>query len=779
MFGSDTSVGISRVDQVCVSRSFCYGRDSVREITFLLILSLLCLGPAIAQSPNATINGIVVDPSGAVIAGAEVVVVNDGTGVQYTTKTNGEGIYVVPNLPPGPYRVQVSNSGFKTIIKPDIVLHVQDALAINFTLPIGAASEVVTVTGGTPLVNTESAAVSTVVDREFAENVPMNGRSFQTLIELTPGVVVVPGNLADSGQFSINGQRAVSNYWMVDGVSANIGVSAAAPGNGTGGALGSFSVLGGTNSLVSVDAMQEFRIQTSSYAPEFGRTPGGQISIVTRSGSNQFHGTLFDYFRNDDLDANNWFNTAVRPALPKAEERQNDFGGTVSGPILKDKTFFFFSYEGLRLRLPQTTLTTVPDVLARQNAVSAMQPYLDAFPLPNPNQPDVAPGIAPFNASYSNAASLDAYSIRIDHKLMDRLTLFGRYSYSPSSLVQRGVGGSALSNETPEEITTETTTAGATWIICPAVTTDVRFNYSRTNGSSSSYLDKFGGAVPLSSLSFPSPFTSKSGALFFDIFPLVGGLLQPGKGGQNLQRQVNIVETLSVQEGSHSLKFGVDFRRLSPLVAPPSYSQTADFFDLSSAEQGGMGIGLINSKADLTVLFHNLGAFVQDTWRAAPRLTLTYGLRWDVDFVPSSIDGPSIPAVTGYDLSDFSQLAIAPAGTQPFKTTYGNVAPRLGLAYQLTQNQEWGTVLRGGFGVFYDLVSSETGRVVGSGYAPFGAENVFLGPALGGTATFPYTPAESAPPAIPPTGIISQLYAIDPHLKLPYTLEWNVALEQS
>src|SRR5713226_346159 len=155
---------------------------------------------------------------------------------------------------------------------------------------------------------------------------------------------------------------------MVDGVSANVGVGTSAnAANGAGGTLGSFSALGGRRSLDTIDAMQEFRIQTSTYAPEFGRTPGGQISIVTRSGTNQFHGTAFDYLRNNLFDANNWFNTSVTPALQKAQERQNDFGGTFGGPILKDRTFFFFSYEGLRLRLPQTGLTLVPDVAARTN----------------------------------------------------------------------------------------------------------------------------------------------------------------------------------------------------------------------------------------------------------------------------------------------------------------------------------------------------------------------------------------------------------------------------
>src|SRR5690242_5034994 len=189
---SGTKAGLPSVDRVGVSRSVYYGRNHMREVAFLLILTLLGITRASAQSSNATVNGIVLDPSGAVIAGAQIVVVNDATGVQYTTKTNGEGIYVVPNLPPGAYRIQVSNSGFKTIIKPDIVIHVQDALAINFTLPIGAAAEVVTIRGGAPLIDTETAAVGTVIDREFVENLPLNGRSFNTLLQLTPGVLIVP-----------------------------------------------------------------------------------------------------------------------------------------------------------------------------------------------------------------------------------------------------------------------------------------------------------------------------------------------------------------------------------------------------------------------------------------------------------------------------------------------------------------------------------------------------------------------------------------------------------
>jgi Carboxypeptidase regulatory-like domain/TonB dependent receptor-like, beta-barrel len=750
-----------------------------RAVPFLVCLTLNTFS-LFAQSPNGNINGLVSDPSNAAVVGAEIVAVSDVTGVQYTTKTNAEGIYVLPNLPPGPYRVQVSKVGFKTLIKPDITLNVQDSLSVNFTLLIGAFHEIVTVRGGAPLLNTENAAVSTVVDRQFAENLPMNGRSFQSLIELTPGVVLTPSNPSDGGQFSINGQRAASNYWTVDGVSANIGIAASPspfglPGNGMSGALGSFSAMGGTNSLVSVDAMQEFRIQTSTYAPEFGRTPGGQIAIVTRSGTNQFHGTAFDYLRNDVLDASNWFNGYLNdPPLPKAKERQNDFGGTLGGPILKDRTFFFFSYEGLRLRLPVTELTTVPDVAAREAAGPGMQPYLNAFPLPN-GPDNAATGIAQFNASYSDPSSLDAYSLRVDHKLTDKISLFARYDYSPSSIAQRGQGTLyALSSGSSTEISTETATIGATGMFASSLANDFRFNYSRTRGSTTGFLDNFGGAVPPTSFLVPSPYTPSDSLLILQIFSLENGAIATGPFGRNVQRQMNFVDSLVWQKGNHGLKFGVDFRRLAPIDRANAYEQVGYIADVPSAETGSLLQSIYGANLPVTLLFRNLGAYAQDTWRSTSHLTLTYGVRWDVDFVPRSLSGPSIPAVTGFNLNNFSLLALAPAGTTPYKTSHVDFAPRVGAAYELSQSARWQTVLRGGFGVFYDLATSEIGNNIGTGTYPFGV-TVF---SPGGT--FPLDPASAVPPAISPAGLSSGiLLALDPNLKQPYTLEWNTSVDQA
>ena len=747
---------------------------------FLLLLVSLAANSAFAQLETATVSGQVVDPSGLSITGAQVKLVDIDRDTATDTATNPSGLYTFPSVRPGRYRMAVTAAGFKVVDVTDLIVNVQDHIEQNFRLQVGSVAESVTVTAGAPLVNTTDATVSTVVDRQFAENLPLNGRSFQTLIQLTPGVVLTTSSSSSDGQFSVNGQRADSNYWMVDGVSANIGVSSfSGTGNGTGatdtlsGSLGGFSAQGGTNSLVSVDAMQEFRIQTSTFAPEFGRTPGGQISIVTRSGTNQLHGTAFDYFRNDVLDANDWFNGYTNPPTPKAEERQNDFGGVLGGPIIKDRTFFFFSYEGLRLRLPQTALSSVPDINARQNAIPAMQPFLDAYPLPN--GPEIldsngnSTGTASFNTGYSNRSALDAASLRVDHKLNDKLTLFGRYNYAPSELAQRPGTESemALSVLDTDRIPTQTATLGITWAAAPFLVNDFRANYSRVTSNQTYSLDSFGGATPfsVSAVGLPSPYTSSNSNVNFVILALNAFTLETGPAGGNVQRQFNLVDGLSVQRRSHSLKFGLDYRRLTPIVAPAVYTQTALFYTLAGAQSGQLTLDDALSQSQVPLILQNLGLFAQDTWRVRPRLTVTYGLRWDVDFTPKTSNGPSLPAVVNF--SDLSTLALAPSGTPVFSTRYGNVAPRFGVAYQISQKPGWERVLRGGWGIFYDLATTQLS--VATDLYPFGNFGYFSG-------QFPLNPPAAPPPI---SALNPAILALDPNLKSPYTQEWNLALEQS
>ena len=756
----------------------------VPALGFLLLLSF----PFVlrAQSTNASLNGRITDPSKAVIADAKVVVVNISTNFRYEATTNASGEYVLANLPPGPYRLEIEKPGFKKLIKPDVVLHVQDALGIDFELTLGEVSESITAGADVPPVDTASATVSTVVDRTFVEDIPLNGRSFQTLILLTPGVVLTATAFNDQGQFSVNGQRADANYFTVDGVSANFGVTGYFPLLQSGsGALPALTASGGTNSLVSVDALQEFRIQTSSFAPEFGRTPGGQISIATRSGTNAFHGTLFDYFRNDVLDANNWF--ADFHHLPKPAERQNDFGGVFGGPVLKDKTFFFFSYEGLRLRQPVTQTTSVPDAASRLQAPAAMEPFLNAYPVAN--GAELGSGLAQFNASYSNPSSLNAYSIRLDHIINSKLSLFARYNYSPSDLDQRGAPFTltALSTRDLDNAAVHTLTVGLTQLIKSGISNEMRTNYSNHRLGTEFDLDDFGGAVPLpDSLLFPTGFSSKNSGFLL----LINGVGEYGlgKAATDEQRQINLIDNLSVTKGSHQLKFGVDYRWLAPFTSPFAYRQFAQFLGVACPPMpqpctgyalSGTAPGATSTTAAFAqpavfqataLLSQNFSFYGQDTWKIASRLTVTYGLRWDINPPPKGKNSASdLFTLTG--LNDPATIAVAPRGTPLYDTTYGNVAPRLGIAYQLRQPANWETVLRAGFGIFYDLgVGSLAGA---STFFPYSATKS-LAP-----VSFPLSPQDAAPPAITANLPANTILVADPHLKLPRTYQWNVALEQS
>lgn len=341
----------------------------VRTLT-LIVFFAIPVGLS-AQSTDASLTGVVDDPSRAVVPEVSITAINTQTGITSSTKTNGTGQYVLTGLIPGTYRIEVDKQGFRGIIEAGLVLHVQDVVQINFHMAIGSMSETVTVHADKQNINTTDASVSTVVDQQFLQEIPLDGRTIQTLLMLTPGVQFTEGGVANSqGQFSSNGMRTDSNYFTIDGVAANIstdtvgnGLSEAAAGSAPG-----FNALGGTNGLVSVDAIQEFRVQTSSFAPEFGRTPGAQVGVLTRSGSNAWNGSLFDYLRNDAFDANDWFGD--HNGIAKARERQNDFGGVLGGPIVKDHTFGFFSYEGMRLVLPSELEAAVPDAAARRQLSS-------------------------------------------------------------------------------------------------------------------------------------------------------------------------------------------------------------------------------------------------------------------------------------------------------------------------------------------------------------------------------------------------------------------------
>jgi hypothetical protein len=750
-----------------------------RLVAVFMALACLVTSPwvsvTVAQTAEASLSGVVADESGAAIPNVTLTLLSVDKGLQRQATSNAQGAFTFPLVDPGRYKLTASRQGFASVEIPDVVLNVGSQVALQIKMKIGAVEQKVVVEGGAPLINTQDASVSTVVDRQFVENLPLNGRSFQSLIEITPGVVITPAIAGNEGQFSVNGQRTDTNYFMVDGVSANVATSGSfGTLNRAGtGALPGFSVLGGTNNLVSVDAMQEFRIQTSSFAPEYGHSPGAQISILTRSGTNQFHGTMFDYFRNDAMDANDWFDSAL--SLPKPAERQNDFGGVFGGPIIKEKTFFFFSYEGLRLRLPNTAQTDVFSLSARQAASPAIAQYMNAFPIPNGPEllnPDGTPsGIAPFNASYSDRSSLDAYSIRVDHSINSKLSVFGRFNDSPSTLYDRSGQCCSVNSVFFNRVGTITLTAGSTWTVTPELSNEIRFNFTRNLGTASQSLDNFGGAVvPPDSVLFPAPLNPSAGAVVaFGVFQGLRLIYDTGKDIVTSTRQYNIVDNVSFQKGPHALKFGADYRLIEPIFSP--YNGLSQAFSLNVAQllTGQLYELLAAQGLGGTFYFHNFGLFAQDTWKVTPRLTLTYGVRWELNPAPSA--SKTLLAVN--EVSDPSTIGLAPTGAPLWHTTYNNFAPRFGAAYQLRQKSGHEIVLRGGFGVFYDLGSQAAGGAIDTFVYPFGALTYSF------AGTFPLTVPEATPPAITAAPPISGLTAFDPNLKVPYTLQWNFAVEQS
>jgi outer membrane receptor protein involved in Fe transport len=681
--------------------------------------------------------------------------------------------------------MEVDKQGFKGIIEAGLTLHTQDVVQINFHMAVGSMSESVTVNASGVNINTTDAAVSTVIDRNFVENIPLNGRSLQDLIALTPGVVLVGSieGVGNSGEFTVNGQRTEANSFSVDGVSANVGTAPGSFGNnsaGFGGGTAAETALGTTQSMVSVDALQEFRATTSTYSAEYGRTPGGQFSFTTRSGTNDWHGSAFDYFRNEAMDANNWFNNAATPQVPREKERQNDFGGVLGGPIRiphlyngKDKTFFFFSYEGLRLWTPQGVQTgSVPDQTLREQAPAVVQPILNAFPLPNKGEDGLNDGLGIYQTGLSYPSSLDSLSVRVDHNFNDNFKIFGRYANAPS------VSSSYFYTSFNSIINNRLLTLGATNLITTTQTNELRFNITQADSKLNNESTNLGGGTPFDITSLPGPNGSNLPAIGsrFDFCLCYGGYPSLALGQQaNEQRQYNVTDNYSWAVSRHSLKFGVDWRRLATSATP---DLAAVYFNFPSEASvlanntgsNGYATAFSQSTAPVEPLYKNFSAFAQDDWKVTTRLSLSLGLRWDVNFAPTNLTGPSPYTLNQIGNLDTAQLA--PAGTPLWRTDWRGFAPRVGAAYQLRQTSGHETVVRAGFGTFYDI-----GNATGSqGFAGIG----FGSFARFTNVSFPLTSAQMtlpAPSIAPPYN--NTVYAFDPNLKLPYTLQWNVAFEQA
>jgi hypothetical protein len=648
----------------------------------------------------------------------------------------------------------------------DVPLETPDG-AVDTSGP-GGVSATVTVSAGGAAMTYDSALISTTMETRKIEDLPLQGRSVVTLATLAPGIVASgqsQSSLASTTNISVNGTRSTSNNYCLDGVSANYGIAPGgiSPGISVAGTMPALTASGGANGLAAQSATEEVTIRTANIAPEFGRGSGGQISVITKSGSNQVHGSLFQYFGNSSADSSDWF--ANSRGLTQPPRRLNNFGGTLGGPIRKNQLFFFSAYEGLRLRQPQTALTDVPTLAARRTAPAGMQPFLDAFPLPNGAAR--AAGFAEFAASFSNPARHDVASLKVDYTITNKLRFSGHYNFADSAATQRGQGGLSLNTANNIRSRANALTGALSYTVSPHIVTEVRGNFSRLVVHGSYSVDDFGGAiVPTGSTA--SLFASELGSFNFNLNAR-GAALQTGNDVASTQRQFNVISATDMSYGKHTIKFGVDYRRLSPTIGLHTSEDSVLFSGMGQAQTGmAARLSKFTRPDSQHPIFGNLSLYAQDELKPSKHLTLNYGLRWELNPVPSNANGRNALAVP--QVTDPAQLSLAPSGTALWRTTHGNFAPRASFAYQLSEKSGREIILRGGLGLFYDLGHDQTGEAYSDSYPFLVGRSVF-------NTTFPANLSAGAPPAGGP--ITVPFSAFDPALKLPYSWQWNLFIQRA
>ena len=757
-------------------------RRTIHTLLFLFFISK----PLIVFAQTATITGYVQDTHDAYLRGAEVRVVEQVQGTIRTVSTNNNGLWVAPFLNPGHYRVYIQAPGFSTAISDAISLTVGQTLLFNVKLVVGSRSDQVTVTTGSQMINSTDGSVGTVVDQRLVENMPLNGRSIQDLLSMVPGVVTespqVGGNVGWNGDFSVNGQRTESNYYTVDGVSGNTNSgSGLGPGNSDGGVLGNTTALGTTQSLVPIDALQEFRVASSSYSAEFGRSPGGQFTLITKSGSNQFRGTLSEYLRNNFFDANDWFNDNAVPVIPIQALRQNDFGGTLGGPVRiphfyngANKSFFFVAYEGLRLLQPQASSPQwVPDLALRKAAAEPLRPILNAIPLPTSGGIDNGT-MAQYRPSYSLPSQIDTTSARFDQVITSKTAVFFKFQDSPSYSSIR-----TLASLRKTQMSSHNYTFGATTQFSNSANNEYRMLYSHGDTTFGGQLDSTGGAQPtnlaaaLGAGSYPN---ATSNILFsfskFDAsgYQSLGSASVYQSHGATQKREWNVVDTFLWTRGRNHLKFGVDYIRISDPFIAENPTITVFYSSTPQVINNQASFISIGASTDSEAIYNETSLYAADDWQITPRLNLSLGFRWELDPAPHGANGKDAYTVLG-NVADPSTLKLAPRGTPLWATTWFNLAPRFGAAWRLHTIPNRETVLRGGFGVFFDSDNQYSSLAFsGEGFSGYNYPTNKSIP----IASDQLTPSTAA---VPPYN--GGVYVLPSHLQLPYTLEWNVAIQQA
>ena len=713
--------------------------QAVSLIAILLIFSIC----AFAQSNTGTITGVVQDANGAIVPNATVTVTNMGTNETKTVTSDSDGRYEAPSLSTGLYKVTASASGFQATTVENARLAVGDKLRVDVVMSVGNVSAVVQVAAQTPT-DTETSTVGDNINSARIQDNPVNGRDFTGLL------ATVPGSVQSTNQFQTSIHGIPSTFGgtsvLVDGIDAG-----RVDLNGTSNVLGRIE---SRVNRVSMDSIQEVQVLEQSYSAQYGEALSAVINPITKSGTNQFHGSVFDYFRNEHLDANDFFNNAA--GFPRSKFRLNQFGGNVSGPIIKDKLFFFTNYEGVRQTRGQLFTALTPTASLRASLPAVLGPPVATLPLPTTpfvHDGEVDPNVGIFQIQKDGTLREDTGSVKIDWHHTDKSQFSARYNINDSKTV------------TPYGVGTDQTAPGTLRVQL--------FKFSHNYAFSSNMINEAAFGINRNKTNpsaGPSPFPIFSFLLGDQASANIG----PAQFNQFRTGTVyQFLDTLSFIHGNHSFKAGTDIR-LNRRSAESKTQITLQFLGLD----GSSGFGLqnnfpfsesISGSPLLSYANENFAFFLQDDWKVHPRLSLNLGLRYDVSTVSREKNG----FLQNFDLDT---LTVTPRGEKIHNMDTNNFGPRFGFAFDVFGNTK--TVLRGGYGIFYNRELP----------ASFGSPQVNSFPAtsisffdLIGFGNCPVSPSSFGFPVDPTifNGCgTSTRFAIERDLKTAEAQQWSLNVQQ-
>ena len=667
-----------------------------------------------AQSTTATLSGVIVDETGAVLPGTQLTVTNTATGLKRSLETDERGWFVVPQLAPGPYEVTATQPGFETLVRRGITLAVSQEANLTLSMKVGAVTQQVEVTGEAPLINTSSSSVSGVVDEQRIQELPLNGRDFSQLPLVQAGVNdVLTGDTAQSkgsgARISMGGSRVDQTAWLLDGTNIGSPSFFGTPGGAAGVMLG-------------VDAVREFQVLTSNYSAEVGGSSGGVVNMVTKSGTNNLHGTAFYSLRNSALDARNYNDTSGKPPF-----KRNQFGASAGGPIRKDKTFFFGDYEAIIQRRGVSKHPQVPDLDVRRGLIPdsagavptvngprrqvtvapEMQPYLDLWPKPNGPEVNINSGVASFDFAPPNPVDEHYYVIRGDHIITDKQTLFARVTLDQGDITNPD---DLPITTTKAETNTRYATVAHDYIASPQLLVSTRLAGNRTLLAS----DEIALVDYPKSLNILLP-----GYLFSVGYSGVTGI---GVSTQNIIKHAQTLFTVDERflyvRGRHSMKFGATVNRIessrtggsSGLNGSMGWPNVERFLtDGAPKSFTATALGVDTAR---TYLQYAYGVFFQDDWKVTPNFTMNLGLRYEPFTSPDERHGRESTVRDWVTATKF-QTDIG-LFRNPSKK---NVSPRVGFAWDPKGDGK--TAVRAGFGIFFVQLLSRAYVVQGAKNPPF------------------------------------------------------------